>query len=184
LSAKTFSVEAYGTPSEADHPVRLKVTITPERADQIRRMAEIVKQHKRDGLDIWSIRAWDYTPDWLKYAENAEGNEIDGEPERMDCCAIMVSDDDFFYQANVKNCDIECQSELINIKDLPPPAESEAQEFVEMAAALTKDGECEHGEGCDEGCDGFDMPNDDAVDTLHSLISAARSILERQKEAK
>jgi hypothetical protein len=40
--AKAFSVEAYGTPEECDHPVRFKVTITSERADQIRRIAEIV----------------------------------------------------------------------------------------------------------------------------------------------
>lgn len=57
-------------------------------------------------------------------------------------------------------------------------------DFIKTTAKLTKDGECET---C--GLDGFepnpecsthepwDMPNDDAVDTLHSLINGARSLL-------
>lgn len=43
-------------------------------------------------------------------------------------------------------------------------------EFVKRIAYLVKDGEL------DDNGDVFDMPNDDAVDTLHSLISEAREL--------
>ena len=43
-------------------------------------------------------------------------------------------------------------------------------EFIQQIARLVKDGEI------DDNGDVFDMPNDDAVDTLHSLISRAREL--------
>lgn len=56
-------------------------------------------------------------------------------------------------------------------------------EFIDLAAGLTMDGECvtcgkdgfEDNPDCNEH-EPFDMPNDDAVDTLHSLIRYAREI--------
>ena len=53
--------------------------------------------------------------------------------------------------------------------------------FVDAVADMTKDGEClTHNPTCDldfAECRAFDLTNDDAVDTLHSLISKARSLL-------
>lgn len=46
----------------------------------------------------------------------------------------------------------------------------ESWKLICQMAALTKDGETD-----DDGHE-FDMPNDDAYDTLHSLIEAARVI--------
>jgi len=55
--------------------------------------------------------------------------------------------------------------------------------FLERIARLVKDGECQDclldGDSQNEDCDdhdAFDMPNDDAVDTLHSLITEAREL--------
>ena len=52
--------------------------------------------------------------------------------------------------------------------------------FVDAVADMTKDGEClAHGPTCDldsNECEAFDLTNDDAVDTLHSLISKARGL--------
>lgn len=67
-------------------------------------------------------------------------------------------------------------------------ARSELMKFVNLVAGLVKDGECT--QCLDDGfepktimeCPGhapFDMTNDDAVDTLHSLISKARSLKEQ-----
>lgn len=54
-------------------------------------------------------------------------------------------------------------------------------QLVERMAAMTKDGEClVHGGGyCEvetDECELFDLTNDDAVDTLHTLIDAAREL--------
>ena len=56
-------------------------------------------------------------------------------------------------------------------------------EFIRQIVRLTKDGECSTcgKDGFDENpiCtahEPFDMPNDDAVETLHSLIEDARAI--------
>ncbi len=57
-------------------------------------------------------------------------------------------------------------------------------DFVGSIARLTKDGECvvcgkdglEDNPECDDH-EAWDMPNDDAVETLHSLISQAREIV-------
>ena len=113
-----LTLEVYATPGEFDHPARCKVTITAQRAAQIRQMAAIIRQSKDHGLDIRSIRAWDYSGDWLAYAEDDDGNEIEGEPERMECCAIVVSDDDFYYEALVKNCHIHCETEYLQLSAL------------------------------------------------------------------
>lgn len=43
--------------------------------------------------------------------------------------------------------------------------------FIRMIARLVKDGERQ-----EDGTE-FDMPNDDAVETLHSLISQARELI-------
>ena len=58
-----------------------------------------------------------------------------------------------------------------------------AIELIESMARLTKDGECAAcgTDGYDdnpecEGHEAFDMPNDDAVDTLHDLINQARDL--------
>jgi hypothetical protein len=113
-----LTLEVYATPGEADHPARFKVTITPPRAAQIRQMAAIIRDSQDKGLDIWSLRAWDYSGDWLAGAEDDGGHEIDGAPERMECCAIVVSADDCYFEAAVKHCDIHCQTELIALQDL------------------------------------------------------------------
>ena len=47
----------------------------------------------------------------------------------------------------------------------------ELERFVKMVARLRKDGEP------DAAGDPWDMPNDDAVDTLHRLIDDARDII-------
>jgi hypothetical protein len=57
-------------------------------------------------------------------------------------------------------------------------------DFVRTTAKLTKDGECEScgldGSEPNPACpdhEPWDMPNDDAVDALHSLIDQARGLL-------
>ena len=57
-------------------------------------------------------------------------------------------------------------------------------EFIREIAALTKDGECQScnqdGDDPNPDCpqhEAWDMPNDDAVETLHGLISQAREIV-------
>ncbi|MGH7813163.1 MAG: hypothetical protein ACREQI_04080 [Candidatus Binataceae bacterium] len=64
-------------------------------------------------------------------------------------------------------------------------SDSNAREFVRMTAKLNKDGECatcgKDGDEPNTECvyhQPWDMPNDDAVDTLHSLISEARDLTE------
>ena len=116
-----LKLEVYGTPEECDHPVRFKVTITPERAAQIRRMAAIVREHQHDGLELWSIRAWDAFGDWLNGTWDTDDGELaldEANPERMECNAIEVSDDNFHYIAYVKNCDILCETDYVKISDL------------------------------------------------------------------
>lgn len=124
-----LTLEVYVTPEECDHPERFKVTITPTRAAQIRQMAAIVREHAHDGLELWSIRGWDYSGDWL----NAKGYDDDGEPildeltpERMDCCRIEVDETHFWFEALVKNCDISCETEWVRIAELPGNVEGEA----------------------------------------------------------
>jgi hypothetical protein len=61
-----------------------------------------------------------------------------------------------------------------------------ASKLVGSIARMTKDGECstcgqdghEPNHKCTEH-ESWDMPNDDAYDTLHSLISQARSIIQK-----
>jgi hypothetical protein len=113
-----LTLEVYATPGEADHPARFQVIITPQRAAQIRQMAAIIRKGKDHGLDLWSLRAWDYSGDWLAWVEDDDGNEIEGAPERMECCAIVVSADDCYFEAAVKHCDIHCEAALIALKDL------------------------------------------------------------------
>lgn len=63
----------------------------------------------------------------------------------------------------------------------------ELMEFIRTTARLTKDRECHHcgldGDDDNGQCaehEPFDMPNDDAVETLHSLISGARELLKEE----
>jgi hypothetical protein len=53
-------------------------------------------------------------------------------------------------------------------------------DFVAKVSRLTKDGECvTHGETCtgdQADCKLFDLPSDDAVETLHMVISEARRL--------
>ncbi len=117
---KQFLVDAYNHSGVSDAPVRLRVGISPERADEIRRLAALVAQH-RDSLWMHTITAWDYSPEWLNPAYDELGNEIagDGEKQRMDCCEIVVTHNEFYYQALVKNCDIFCFSDRIPLTELP-----------------------------------------------------------------
>lgn len=48
--------------------------------------------------------------------------------------------------------------------------------FILMIARLVKDGERQ-----EDGTE-FDMPSDDAVDTLHSLITQARALVEEPED--
>lgn len=117
-----LTLEVYGTPEECDHPLRFKVCITPERLTQIRKMAAIVREHRGiNDLHLWSIRAWDYFGDWLNGTWDTDDGELqldENEPERMECCAIVVSDDDVHWEALVKNCDIQCETEYVMLADL------------------------------------------------------------------
>jgi hypothetical protein len=56
------------------------------------------------------------------------------------------------------------------LKTAPRPDYNELLHFAIMAATMTKDGEPVEGEP-------YDLTNDDAVDSLHSLISQARTIM-------
>ncbi len=118
----TLILEVYGSPEECDHPERFKVTLTPIRIAQIRQMAAIVREHKSvDGLNLWSIKAWDYYGDWLNGTWDTDDGELqldEDNPERMECCAIHVSDDDFGYEAYVKNTDIHCETDSVMLSEL------------------------------------------------------------------
>jgi hypothetical protein len=64
----------------------------------------------------------------------------------------------------------------------------ELEKFVSAVARCTKDGECRKHLVCDGAridCDLFDMPSDDAVYTLHTLINEARELIipKRRKAA-
>jgi hypothetical protein len=119
----TLTLEVFGSPEECDYPVRYKVTLTPKRMAQIRQMAEIVREHKSvDGLHLWSIKAWDYYGDWLNGTWDTDDGELkldEDNPEHMECCAIVVSDDDLHFEALVKNCDIRYGTEYVNLAELP-----------------------------------------------------------------
>jgi hypothetical protein len=116
---KQFLVDVYNHSGVSDAPIRLRVEISPERADEIRRLAALVAQH-RDSLWIHTITGWDYSPEWLNPAYDELGNEIagDGEKQRMDCCEIVVTHNEFYYQALVKDCDIFCFSDRISLTKL------------------------------------------------------------------
>jgi hypothetical protein len=67
-------------------------------------------------------------------------------------------------------------------------AQDRTTAFIQQVARLTKDGECAScGLSVDlnRDCEDhqlFDMPNDDAVDTLHSLISKARELAQSEEQ--
>jgi hypothetical protein len=119
---KQFQVDVYNHSGASDAPVRLRVEISTARADEIQRLAALVGKHT-DSFWMHTITAWDYSPEWLNPAYDAEGNEIDGlgEEERMDCCEIVVTHNEFYYQALVKDCDIFCFSDRIPLTELPEP---------------------------------------------------------------
>jgi hypothetical protein len=117
-----LTLKVYGTPEECDHPVRFKITLKPERLAQIRRMAAIVKEHRSiDGLHLSSVKGWDYYGDWLNGAWDTDDGELtldENEPERMECCAIVVSDDDLYFEGIVKHTDIRCETDLVFLSQL------------------------------------------------------------------
>lgn len=62
-----------------------------------------------------------YYGDWLNGTWDTNDGELqldEDEPERMECDAIVVTDDDLHWEALVKNCDIQCETEYVNIADL------------------------------------------------------------------
>jgi hypothetical protein len=87
MSNKDFCLKVSPQNSERDYPIRCKVTITPERAQQIRDMAELVKAGKH--LGVWSVRVDDNSPIWLDGAK----------PEFADACHINVDGEHFWYTA-------------------------------------------------------------------------------------
>jgi len=117
---KQFLVDVYNHSNVSDAPVRLRVEISPGRADEIRRLAALVVQY-RDSFWMRAITAWDYSPEWLNPAYDDRGNEIggDGKEQRMDCCEIVITHNEFYYQALVKDCDIFCFSDRIPLTELP-----------------------------------------------------------------
>lgn len=118
----SLTLEVSGLPELSKHPIRFKVILTPKRVSEIREMAEIVVKHKYPHpLSFWAIKAWDADGDWLHGVADTEEGQVTldvSDPEFMECCAIVVSDHDFHYEALVKNCDIQCETEFVRISDL------------------------------------------------------------------
>lgn len=70
----------------------------------------------------------------------------------------------------------------------PKPTPTAALRFIRMIARLVKEGECMNckrdqddkpGRGCTDH-QGYEMPGDDAAETLNGLISQAREMLEKR----
>ena len=123
----TLTLEVYGSPKECGHPERFKVTLSPKRITQIQQMAQIVSQHRSvDGLNLWSVKAWDNYGDYLNGTEDDHGElQLDElNPERMECNAIVVSDDAVHWEAIIKHTDVRCQTELVILTRLTALAEA------------------------------------------------------------
>ncbi len=118
--SKEFRIEVYNHAGVDDAPVRVCVEISPKRADEIRRLAALVREYQ-ELFDVHTITACDYSTDWFNPAWDADGNEIEGEggEQRMDCCEIVVTHNEFYYQALIKDCDIFCFSDRISLTELP-----------------------------------------------------------------
>jgi hypothetical protein len=114
---KKFRIEVYNHTDAPDAPNRLEVEISSARADEIRRMSALVREHKKS-LDVHSITAWDYSTDWFIPAGDPYDFETSGDQQRMDCCEIVVTEDAFYYQALVKDCDVACFSDRIPLAEL------------------------------------------------------------------
>ena len=100
-----------------DHaPDILVVEIHPERAQWIRDMAAEVRR-----LGAYAIGFFDYSPTWYERDWDQEtdapvpGEEFTG----LDLNTLHVSDDDFWWEANLKGSSVSVQSEPILISELP-----------------------------------------------------------------
>jgi hypothetical protein len=125
-----FCVEVYNHSDVTDAPVRLRVEISPARANEIRRLATLVGEHK-NSLWVHTITAWDHSPEWINSAYDSNGNETDddGDEQSMDCGEIVVTEDAFYYQALVRDCDVFCFSDRIPLTKLPGQTATGETEF-------------------------------------------------------
>ena len=113
----SLTLEVSGLPELSQHPIRFKAILTTKRVSEIREVAEIVVRHKYPHPLSF---AWDADGDWLHGVADTEEGQVtldESDPEFMECCAIVVSDHDFHYEALVKKLRYR-ETEFVRISDL------------------------------------------------------------------
>ncbi len=92
---------------EFDLPALATFTISHKDADEIRRLAKMVKS-----LDLYKVEKFDYRVKWHKTHRG-------GETERIDSATLNVSKTEFWFAAYIKHTDVEILTRRFPIEELP-----------------------------------------------------------------
>lgn len=95
--------------SLTDGPATARVTLDVDTAKRIRKLAAACRK-----LGVIYISEWNYEPVWGSKTDT----DHDGEPWRVECCLLVVSDTDFHWTGILKHSDVVLETETIPLKKL------------------------------------------------------------------
>jgi hypothetical protein len=121
-----FQRQVYSNENVDYTPNVLVVDISPERAVQIRRLAEFLRSAKAGDFDIYQITAWDYSPDW--FSPNPEGD-----------ASILICDECAEYVEMVVGEDADTHVPCLLCPECGHRHEAERMECCEIVLALSFD---------------------------------------------
>ena len=132
-NSKTYRTEVRSSDEFSDIPAVVEFNIDAEAAQEIIRLAGIVKAN-----GLYKVEKFDCRACYLRYdpeqdPEGAEGekNEIPTEADRLN-----VSDTDFWFSGYLKHTAVEIESEQQRIDDLAKHLGLDREEFVALGKAL------------------------------------------------
>ena len=106
MKTRTLKLEVS---SLADGPATARVTLDVDTAKRIRKLAAACRK-----LHVTYISEWNYALTWGSKTDT----DIAGEPWRVECCLLVVSDTDFHWTGIIKHSDVLLETETIPLKKI------------------------------------------------------------------
>lgn len=123
MTDKQYAVSTHSD-HEADYPGHARFSISKSFAEEILRLSQLVRDNGLYKVELFAtghVEFLNCAPEDLEEddaGDNQDADNADGSRPRVDCETLNVSNDDFWFSANIRNDSVSFSTDTQSLADL------------------------------------------------------------------